>query len=99
MQIVIDIPNSDIPLKQNVITLDLHFIDGHICECTYPFKELPKKHGRLIDEREVKKAQFIINDQWGSYPVISLGNLNCVPTILEAEEVDEYGTGCKSIAR
>ena len=86
MQIVIDIPNSDIPLKQNVITLDLHFIDGHICECTYPFKELPKKHGKLIDEREVKKAQFIINDQWGSYPVISLGNLNCVPTILEAEE-------------
>ena len=92
MQIVIDIPNSDIPLKQNVITLDLHFIDGHICECTYPFKELPKKHGKLIDEREVKKAQFIINDQWGSYPVISLGNLNCVPTILEAEEVDEHNT-------
>ena len=92
MQIVIDIPNSDIPLKQNVITLDLHFIDGHICECTYPFKELPKKHGKLIDEREVKKAQFIINDQWGSYPVISLGNLNCVPTILEAEKVDEHNT-------
>ena len=48
MQIVIDIPNSVIPLKQDVITLDLHFIDGHICECAYPFKELPKGHGRLI---------------------------------------------------
>ena len=48
--------------------------------------QISKKHGRLIDEREVKKAQFIINDQWGSYPVISLGNLHCVPTILEAEE-------------
>ena len=48
--------------------------------------QIPKSHGRLIDEREVKKSQFIINDQWGSYPVISLGNLNCVSTILEAEE-------------
>lgn len=52
--------------------------------------QIPKEHGRLIDEREVKKAQFIINDQWGSYPVISLGNLNCVPTILESEETDEH---------
>lgn len=48
--------------------------------------QIPKGHGRLIDEIEVKKAQFIINDQWGSYPVISLGNLHCAPTILEAEE-------------
>lgn len=52
----------------------------------YEVIQIPKSHGRLIDEREVKKSQFIINDQWGSYPVISLGNLNCVSTILEAEE-------------
>lgn len=62
MQIVIDIPNNDIPSKQNVINLDLHFIDGHICECTYPFKELPKGHGRLIDIEKLKEEFAMKNN-------------------------------------
>lgn len=85
MQIVIDIPNSDIPLKQNVITLDLHFIDGHICECTYPFKELVKGHGRLIDGDELvkhlrKDPLFDLVEQYGISGVIKSR-----PTLLEAE--------------
>lgn len=40
MQIVIDIPDSNIPTKQEVVSVDLHFIDGKVCECTYPFEEL-----------------------------------------------------------
>ncbi len=85
MQIVIDIPNSDIPLKQNIITLDLHFIDGHICECTYPFKELPKEHGKLIDEDELlshlkKDPLFSLVEQYGISGVIESR-----PSILEAE--------------
>ena len=40
MQIVIDIPDSDIPKKQELISVDLHFINGKVCECTYPFEEL-----------------------------------------------------------
>ncbi len=82
MQIVIDIPNSDIPLKQNVIILDLHFIDGHICECTHPFKELPKKHGRLIDAdalfQDLREHNIPFNNDINSA-------INVAPTILEAE--------------
>ena len=49
MKIVIDIPDSKIPKEQELISVDLHFIDGKVCECTYPFEELPKGHGRLVD--------------------------------------------------
>lgn len=82
----IDLPHEEINLtitKDGRIYLDnkYHLIAKAI--------QIPKDHGRLIDEREVKKAQFIINDQWGSYPVISLGNLNRVPMILEEEKEDE----------
>jgi hypothetical protein len=99
MQIVIDIPNSDISLKQNVITLDLHFIDGHICECTYPFKELPKKHGRLIDANKLEAMMYheafeIDSDMqkwdsgcWIRYKVFENCMNRLLPdTILEAEE-------------
>lgn len=49
MKIVIDIPNKDIPTKQDIIQVGLHFMDGKVVECDYPFMELPKGHGRLID--------------------------------------------------
>lgn len=92
MQIVIDIPNSDIPLKQNVITLDLHFIDGHICECTYPFKELLKGHGRLIDGDKLK-ALFKGDAELDTYTAFHFQDaIDEAPTILEAEEVDEHNT-------
>lgn len=96
MQIVIDIPNSDISLKQNVITLDLHFIDGHICECTYPFKELLKGHGRLIDADKLRATlRRWTEDEWNqkaspvswAYAYEDLIDLiDDAPTILEAEE-------------
>ena len=82
----IDLPKGDtaeiiIRIQPNGEVRDSHgiLLDAQAIQINRP-------HERLIDEREVKKAQFIINDQWGSYPVISLGNLNHVPTILEAEE-------------
>lgn len=51
MQIVIDIPNKDIPQKQDILTVDLHFIDGNVCECTYPFEmqELCDDKGEISD--------------------------------------------------
>lgn len=74
------------PTKE-VIVDTIRYRDNALLKTEYgSATQISKDHGRLIDEREVKKAQFIINDQWGSYPVISLGNLNCIPTILEAEE-------------
>ena len=53
MKIVIDIPNDEIPKKQEYMEIGLHFIDGTVCECTYPFSVLPKGHGELIDKDAV----------------------------------------------
>lgn len=50
MQLVIDIPEKDVPKRQELMTINLHFIAGEVCECSYPYKVLPKEHGRLIDE-------------------------------------------------
>lgn len=50
MKIVIDIPDSDVPKKQEVISVNLHFIDGKVCGCTYPFEELATpKMGRWMN--------------------------------------------------
>lgn len=43
MKIVIDIPDEDLPNKQDIMEIDLHFIDGKVCECTYPYTVLPSK--------------------------------------------------------
>ena len=96
MQIVIDIPNSDIPLKQDVITLDLHFIDGHICECTYPFKELLNGHGRLIDAdaleivfKDMAKCEWnqkVSPISWAYAFEDTIDEIDNAPTILESEE-------------
>ena len=40
MDILIHIPSEDIPTKQDMIDVSLHFIDGHVSSCTYPFEEL-----------------------------------------------------------
>lgn len=96
MQIVIDIPNSDIPSKQDAMTLDLHFIDGHVCECTYPFKELPKEHGKLIDADETRKQYYQWMEELLQSTTINMSAealsllcgftlINNAPAILEAE--------------
>ena len=56
MQILIEIPDSEIPKNQELVHLSLHFIDRHICECSYPYMELPKGHGPLIDQYAAIKA-------------------------------------------
>ena len=56
MQIMIDIPDKDIPKRQDVLTVDFVFIDGHISQCDYPFQELPKGHGDLKDADELKEV-------------------------------------------
>lgn len=38
MKITIDIPQADIPNKQSIIFVGIHFVDGQVCECTYPFE-------------------------------------------------------------
>lgn len=54
-KIVIDIPDKEIPTKQKIIDISLHFIDGTVCACDYPFDVLPKGCGRLIDADAFKQ--------------------------------------------
>ena len=50
MQIIIDIPDNEVPEKQDIIATYIHFIDGEVCEVGhYGFMTLPKEHGDLID--------------------------------------------------
>lgn len=63
MQVVIEIPKESIPQNQEILIVDLHFIDGQICECNYPFQELPKNHGRLIDADDFIDVCEILADK------------------------------------
>lgn len=45
MQIVIEIPESDIPKQQDVIEIPLHFVNGKVCEAGgYDFDVLSEGH-------------------------------------------------------
>ena len=49
MQIVIEIPNKDIPERgQYMLEVYFDFHTGELCRCTYPCIVLPKGHERLI---------------------------------------------------
>lgn len=58
MQIVIDIPDKEVPNSQEIIDISLHFIDGEVCECNYPYIVLPKGHGDLIDRNVAREAMM-----------------------------------------
>ena len=56
IELVIKIPESEIPKQQEIIDIPLHFIDGKVCEAGgYGFDVLPKGHGDLIDKNEIIK--------------------------------------------
>lgn len=39
MKLMINIPDKDIPPKQGILDISVHFIDGKVCECDYPFTQ------------------------------------------------------------
>ena len=86
MKIMIEIPDDQIPVKQEVMNLVLHFIDNHVCECTYPFKELPKGHGDLVE------LDWIYNECTGyqtSYDgsyCYKWADIKKAPTVIEADK-------------
>lgn len=89
MQIVIDIPNEDIPKNQDIMTVDLHFIDRVVCECTYPYIVLPKGHGDLVDRKELLKQPINTANYPSNYVRIA-------ETIIEADrEADDYYKGAQ----
>ncbi len=50
IELVIKIPETEIPKQQDIIEIPLHFIDGKVCEAGgYEFDVLPKGHGDLKD--------------------------------------------------
>lgn len=96
MQIVIDILEEDVPSVQALMTIYLHFIDGKVCECSYPYKILPKGHGRLVDiskidedmiERDNPIIYLTINGEY--IEAVSLDYINSLQTIIEAERSDK----------
>ena len=76
IELVIKIPESEIPKQQDIIEIPLHFIDGKVCEAGgYEFDVLPKGHGRLKDV-----------DNIFSYSEDLYEAIDCAPTVIEASE-------------
>ena len=93
MQIIIDIPESEIPKRQDIIEIPLHFIDGKVCEAGgYRFDVLPKGHGRIGD---LSKIYDRLNDAQieGTVEYKGLGEAKQIicdaPTIIEADKESE----------
>ena len=84
MHIVIEIPKSEIPKRQGIIDIPLHFIDGKVCEAGgYKFVELPKVHGDLFDINEVVKSLF---DYF--HKKRQSDSIDGVCTIIEADKIE-----------
>lgn len=85
MKIVVDIPDNEIPTKQDIVTVDLHFIDGKVCECDYPYMELPKGHREyndIFDHYLCGNCKTIVADYDNFCP-------NCGADMRDKENADE----------
>lgn len=59
IELVIKIPESEIPKQQDIIEIPLHFIDGKVCEAGgYEFDVLPKGHGDLVDIQPLMRGLY-----------------------------------------
>lgn len=82
MRLVIDIPDDEVPKRREIVEIGLQFMDGEVCECTYPFQILPKGHGRLIDVTRIGSSSSKLHEI-----------LSKAPTIIEADKEVENETG------
>ena len=82
MKLIIDIPDNEIPTKQDLLSIDLCFFNGKVSQCDYPFMELPKGHGRLIDA-DALPLNAIDDANYGS------NYIRIAPTIIEADKENE----------
>lgn len=51
MQIVIDITDNEVPKRREIVEIGLQFMEGEVCECTYPFQDYTycrTKSGKLL---------------------------------------------------
>jgi len=79
MHILIDVSDKEVPRKQDIINISLHFINGEVCECNYPYMVLPKVHGRLIDADDIDNH------------IIGHVDTRSCPTIIEANKAESEG--------
>ena len=97
IELVIKIPESEIPKQQDIIEIPLHFIDGKVCEAGgYEFDVLPKGHGRIVDVSKIDEDRIDHNNPIiylninGEYiEAVSLDYINNLPTIIPADTEDE----------
>ena len=63
MTLLIDIPDTDIPKRQDMLEIDIMFIDGHISQCTYPFEVLKREPIEVLQEirEEIKDIRVFNN--------------------------------------
>ena len=54
MKIIMEIPDNDIPKGHAIISANLYFINGKLCQCTYPFIVLPIEEEMKRIEEEMK---------------------------------------------
>lgn len=69
MQILLDIPDTEIPIERAMDTITLSFENGHVCKCNYPFRVLPKGHGRILDEKDILDTE---NNDGGWYDLTDM---------------------------
>ena len=89
MQIVIEIPDEEIPKHQGIIDISLSFVDGKVTDAHgYGFCQLPEHHGDLKDINELKKNIYRMNDSatLSTWDVVIEKDLDDALTILEATE-------------
>ena len=90
MQIVINIPKECIPTRQDIMDVQLHFIDKKVVEASgYGFLVLPKGHGRLIDADKINDSNIKAVKRNGKI-YVELSDLQDLidnaPTELEADK-------------
>ncbi|HAH18427.1 MAG TPA: hypothetical protein DCL29_05400 [Eubacterium sp.] len=90
MRIILEIPDSDIPKKQEIITVPIHFIDGTVCEAGgFGFDVIPKGHGRLmiLSEDRLKENQMNLDFSFQKW-IDEVGLSNATVAIINADKED-----------
>lgn len=62
MQIVIDIPEEDIPKVQGTMDIHLSFCNGELCQCDYPFdtdiEQIPSINTEKLESLDKAKQEI-----------------------------------------
>ena len=71
MKIMIEIPDIDIPKRQDILSVDLCFVDGQVGQCTYPFEVLKQDPIEMLQEiaDEIAEQGVDLRDgsEWRNY--------------------------------